>query len=76
MDIWLRKTKESTQIKIGSVHGMLWLQTHFEEEHWTALANNEVRIANAEIEEFLMDAKKAGLILNSLPLLSSSTSHL
>ena len=31
MDIWLIGTGDSIQIRPASIHGMLWLQTHFED---------------------------------------------
>ena len=67
MDIWLINAGEATQIQPKSIHGMLWLQTHFEEEHWDLIANDQVRIANNEALELMKDAKNAGLILNYLP---------
>ena len=70
MDICLRKIQEGAQIKVCSIHGMLWLQTHFEEKYWKDLANNEVKMTNSDIKELSIDAKEAGLILNYVPVLS------
>ena len=72
MDICLIKTKESTQILPSSVHGMLWLQTHFEEKHWESIANQQVKIRNEDAIEMSQDAQAAGLILNSAPVISSN----
>ena len=72
MDICLIKTKESTQILPSSVHGMLWLQTHFEEKHWESIANQQVSIRNEDAIEMSQDAQAAGLILNSAPVISSN----
>jgi len=74
MDILLIKTGEGgSQIKPCSSHGMLWLQTHFEECHWESLSNNQVRIPNTTSSELTKDAEEAGLILNSVPVISSRT---
>mgnify|MGYP001380352939 CR=1 FL=1 len=72
MDICLIKTKESTQILPSSVHGMLWLQTHFEEKHWESIANQQVKVRNEDAIEMSQDAQAAGLILNSAPVISSN----
>ena len=50
-----------------SIHGMLWLQTHFEDEYWPALANNQVKIPLEDAEELFKDASEAGIMLNFLP---------
>ena len=71
MDISLITKEEGTQIIPSSVCGMLWLQTHFEEEYWEALANSEVRIENTNATELTKDAQEAGLIVNSLPVTPS-----
>ncbi len=70
MDICLISTGEGTHIRPASIHGMLWLQTHFENEHWAALASNEVKLPNEDIKNLACDAKEAGLSLNYLPILS------
>jgi len=66
MDIWLAPQGESTQIHPLSVHGMLWLQTHFEEKHWNALAESRVKLPTEDIEILSNDAKEAGLTLSYL----------
>tara|TARA_Y100001968_G_C19369751_1_gene724468 strand:- start:1085 stop:1303 length:219 start_codon:yes stop_codon:yes gene_type:complete len=72
MDISLIKTLQGTQLIPCSVHGMLWLQTHFEEEHWDEIANENVKIDNLEALELAQDAQAAGLILQSVPVISSN----
>ncbi|ABM72848.1 conserved hypothetical protein [Prochlorococcus marinus str. MIT 9515] len=48
-----------------SVMGMLWLQTHFENEQWEALANNQVIISKENSELLFKDATSAGLNIKS-----------
>ena len=77
MDISLSDNKNGTQIKPISVHGMLWLQTHFESNHWESISNGLVIIPakDAEIlsEDANMlneDATKAGINVNFINCLS------
>ena len=44
MDISLTDTRNGTQIEPISIHGILWLQTHFESMHWESLSNGLVAI--------------------------------
>ena len=76
MDICLLKTKEFTQIKIRSVHGMLWMQTHFEESHWEFIANDQITIPNIEMKELIIDAEEAGINLNYVSEISTKISKL
>ncbi|WP_320663822.1 hypothetical protein [Prochlorococcus sp. MIT 1223] len=73
MDICLINTQEGIEIRPKSIHGILWLQTHFEEQHWEAISNNEVRIPTADAKDLSLDAQEAGLILNCFPVISSKT---
>ena len=66
MDIWLARQGESTQIHPLSVHGMLWLQTHFEDMYWEALAESRVQLPTENITILINDAKEAGLIISEL----------
>ena len=70
MDIWLIDTPEGTQLRPESVHGMLWLQTHFEDTHWEAIASSKVILPTEDAKELSDDANKAGLTINYLPSLS------
>ncbi len=49
-----------------SIHGMLWLQTHFEDEEWEALAENKVIITESDSENLMKDAKSAGIEIESI----------
>tara|TARA_Y100001968_G_C19238724_1_gene658302 strand:+ start:526 stop:693 length:168 start_codon:yes stop_codon:yes gene_type:complete len=55
---------------------MLWLQTHFEEEHWDSIANEEVKIDNNDAKELAEDALEAGLMIAPVPIISSNSSKL
>ena len=64
MDISLSDKRNGTQIEPKSVHGILWLQTHFESEHWESISNGLVIIPSKDAEMLSEDAKKAGLNIN------------
>ncbi len=49
-----------------SVIGMLWLQTHFENDQWEALSNNKVIITKENSELLVKDATSAGLNIESV----------
>jgi len=44
-----------------SAIGMLWLQTHFEDDHWEALSNSTVIISEENSKLLIEDATNAGL---------------
>ncbi len=48
-------------LKPTSIIGMLWLQTHFENDQWEALSNNAVIISKENSELLAKDASSAGL---------------
>ncbi len=64
MDISLSDQRNGTQIEPKSVHGILWLQTHFESVHWESISNGLVIIPNKDAEILREDASKAGLNVN------------
>ena len=63
MDICLitidNKLNKSLQPK--SAIGMLWLQTHFENDQWEALSNSTVIISEENSQLLIEDATNAGL---------------
>ena len=63
MDICLvtidNKLNKSLQAK--SAIGMLWLQTHFENDQWEALSNSTVIISQENSKLLIEDATNAGL---------------
>jgi len=66
MDIFLVEANESVQVSPMTIHGMLWLQTHFEETHWNALAESLVKLPIEDAKILRQDAEEAGLRLNQL----------
>ena len=44
-----------------SANGMLWLQTHFENDQWEALSNSNVIISEENSQLLIEDATNAGL---------------
>jgi len=70
MDISLSDKRNGTQIEPISVHGILWLQTHFESEHWESLINGLVKIPTKDAQILSQDALKAGLNINFINSLS------
>ena len=67
MDICLVNIDNNLNISIKptSVIGMLWLQTHFENDQWEALSNNTVIISKESSELLIKDAISAGLDVES-----------
>ena len=52
-------------LKPTSVIGMLWLQTHFEDNQWEALSNNQVIISKENSKLLVNDVISAGLNIKS-----------
>tara|TARA_Y100001970_G_C13587106_1_gene533671 strand:- start:277 stop:522 length:246 start_codon:yes stop_codon:yes gene_type:complete len=63
MDICLTNVDNNLNksLQPTSVIGMLWLQTHFENDQWEALANNSVIISEENSKLLVEDATSAGL---------------
>ena len=55
----------SKSLKPTSVIGMLWLQTHFENDQWEAISNNQVIISKENSKLLVKDAMSAGLKIQS-----------
>ncbi len=72
MDIWFINSGERIHMRATSVHGMLWLQTHFESNHWEAIASEQVTLSKSNADLLAQDAKEAGLIINSVPEIAYS----
>ena len=70
MDIRLYDQRNGTQIEPKSVHGILWLQTHFESAHWESLSNGLVIIPYKDAQILSEDAAKAGININFIYSLS------
>ncbi len=67
MDIWFVSANERVHVRAASVHGMLWLQTHFESDHWDAIASEQVTLSKSNASMLSQDAQEAGLTINSIP---------
>ena len=70
MDIILCKNRSGSQIEPKSVHGILWLQTHFQSDHWESLSNGLVIIPTQDAQMLREDASQAGLNVNFINSLS------
>ena len=70
MDIRLSDSRNGAQIQPTSVHGILWLQTHFQSEYWDSISNGLVIISTKDAENLGEDAIKAGLNLYCINSLS------
>ena len=57
--------KLNKSLQPTSVVGMLWLQTHFENDQWEALSNSEVIISDENSKLLIDDASNAGLNIKS-----------
>ena len=68
MDISLTNidNKANKALRATSIHGMLWLQTHFENDEWEALSTNSVIISDADAIRLSEDATLAGIKIESL----------
>ena len=62
--------RNGAQIEPKSIHGILWLQTHFESKHWESICNGLVIIPANDAEMLGEDAHKAGLNVNFINSLS------
>tara|TARA_B100001778_G_scaffold141520_1_gene116207 strand:- start:241 stop:492 length:252 start_codon:yes stop_codon:yes gene_type:complete len=67
MDICLANIDNNLNksLKPTSVIGMLWLQTHFDNDKWEALSKNEVIISEENSKLLIEDATSAGLNIQS-----------
>ncbi len=73
MDICLVQAEEWFLIRPTSIHGMLWLQTHFETSEWDSIATAQAKLSRQNANELISDAKEAGLSINSVPVVSVNT---
>ena len=70
MDIRLSHKRNGTQIEPISIHGILWLQTHFESNHWESISNGLVIIPTKDAQILTQDAELSGLNVNFINSLS------
>ena len=64
MDINLSEKINGTQIEPKTVHGILWLQTHFESKHWDSISKDLVIIPPQDAQMLCKDATNAGINVN------------
>ena len=70
MYISISDNKNGTQIIPISIHGMLWLQTHFASIHWDIISNGLVIIPSIDAKMLSEDATKAGINVSFINCLS------
>ena len=65
MDICITNVdnKSNKSLRPLNIHGMLWLQTHFENDQWEALSNNKVIISEIDSKLLIEDANLAGITI-------------
>ena len=57
-------------LQARSALGMLWLQTHFENDQWEALSNSTVIISEENSKLLIEDASNAGLDIKTFSNIS------
>ena len=57
-------------LQARSALGMLWLQTHFEDDQWEALSNSTVIISEENSKLLIEDASNAGLEIKTFSNIS------
>ena len=70
MDISLSCKRNGIQLEPKSALGILWLQTHFESDHWESLSNGVVIIPTKEATMLVEDAAQAGINVSFINCLS------
>ena len=68
MDICITNVdnKSNKSLRPLNIHGMLWLQTHFENDQWEALSHNKVIISEIDSKLLIEDANLAGIRIESM----------
>lgn len=59
----LKFSEEIVYLKAISIHGMLWLQTHFHDDSWDAIAEGKVGLDYKSADKLSQDANMAGLLV-------------
>ena len=73
MDLTLANLGQTDRLMPSSVLGMLWLQTHFEDEHWELLSRGEVELEPSCSASLCQDATAAGLVITRIPAAAPAT---
>ena len=58
--------KSNKSLYVTSIHGMLWVQTHFDNSQWKALSENFVIISEENSKLLINDAMNAGVNIKLL----------
>ena len=67
VDLLLAPMDSTNRLIPASAMGMLWLQTHFADEHWDDLSRGLVALSPSCSESLIADALDAGLNVNRIP---------
>ena len=67
VDLLLAPMDSTNRLIPASAIGMLWLQTHFADEHWDDLSRGLVALSPSCSESLIADALDAGLKVNRIP---------
>lgn len=60
-DLALARFEQGVRLLPCSVQGMMWLQTHFEDQLWESLASGLARVDDLSAQQLGCDAEAAGL---------------
>ena len=63
MDIFITSSRNGYKIVPHSVHGVLWLQTHFEDTEWDKILSGNAVIPDSSSDCLIEDASQAGLVI-------------
>ena len=68
MDISIKTidNRSNKSLRPLNIHGMLWLQTHFENDQWEAISQNKVIISETDSKLLIEDANLAGVKIESI----------
>jgi len=68
MDICIANidNQSNKSLKPLSIQGMLWLQTHFDNDQWEALSDDKVIISETDSKLLIEDANLAGVRIESI----------
>jgi len=64
VDIQLVRVHENVFVVPQSAAGMLWLQTHFEDEAWDPLSSGSVIISRHDAGMLVIDAQTAEMVVS------------
>lgn len=53
------------EVKATTIHGILWLQTHFDNSEWDTIASGTFMVSALTLSELQQDAQDAGLNVRS-----------